>query len=77
VPVALGTNMSIRQTAATGEHGEDEGALRRVRASHITWENLRAAIVRVANAILEAPGRGLVGEGHHHGFALTTWCAIG
>jgi TnpA family transposase len=50
---ALGTNMGIRQMAATGEHGEDEGALRRVRASHITRENLRAAIIRVVNATLE------------------------
>jgi len=47
---ALGTNMGMRQMAATGEHGEDEGALRRVRASHITRENLRAAIIRVVNA---------------------------
>ena len=50
---ALGTNMGIRQMAATGEHGEDEAALRRVRASHITRENLRAAIIRVVNATLE------------------------
>ncbi|MEV5711675.1 transposase [Actinoallomurus sp. NPDC052274] len=49
---ALGTNMGIRQIAATGEHGEDEGALRRVRASHITRENLRAAIARVVNETL-------------------------
>jgi TnpA family transposase len=47
---ALGTNMGIRQMAATGEHEEDEGALRRVRASHITRENLRRAITRVVNA---------------------------
>jgi TnpA family transposase len=46
---ALGTNMGIRQMVATGEHEEDEGALRRVRASHITRENLRAAIVKVVN----------------------------
>ncbi|WUU94463.1 transposase [Actinoallomurus sp. NBC_01490] len=49
---ALGTNMGIRQMAATGEHGEHgehEGALRRVRASRITRENLRAAIARVVN----------------------------
>lgn len=51
---ALGTNMGIRQMAATGEHGEDEGALRRVRASHITRENLRAAIARVVNETLAA-----------------------
>ncbi len=51
---ALGTNMGIRQMAATGEHGEDEAALRRVRASHITRDNLRAAIVTVVNATLAA-----------------------
>jgi TnpA family transposase len=52
---ALGTNMGIRQMVATGVHADDEkdddeGALRRVRASHITRENLRRAIVRVVNA---------------------------
>jgi TnpA family transposase len=51
---ALGTNMGIRQMAATGEHEEDEGALRRARASHVTRENLRRAIVRVVNATFEA-----------------------
>jgi TnpA family transposase len=50
---ALGTNMGIRAMAATGEHGEDEAALRRVRASHITRENLRAAIITVINATLQ------------------------
>jgi hypothetical protein len=44
---ALGTNMGIRQMAATGEHGQDEAALRHVRATYITRENLRAAIVAV------------------------------
>lgn len=51
---ALGTNMGIRQMVATGEHTEDEGALRRVRASHITRENMRAAIVKVVNATFAA-----------------------
>jgi TnpA family transposase len=51
---ALGTNMGIRQMVATGEHEEDEGALRRVRASHITRENLRRAIVKVVNATFAA-----------------------
>ena len=51
---ALGTNMGIRQMVATGEHEEDEGALRRVRASHITRENLRTAIVKVVNETLTA-----------------------
>ena len=47
---ALGTNMGIRQMAASGEHAEDESALRRIRASHITRDNLRRAIARVVNA---------------------------
>lgn len=51
---ALGTNMGIRQMVATGEHEADEGALRRVRASHITRENMRAAIVKVVNASFAA-----------------------
>ncbi|MGH3195797.1 MAG: Tn3 family transposase, partial [Streptosporangiaceae bacterium] len=45
---ALGTNMGIRQMAATGEQ-QDEAALRHVRATCITRENLRAAIVEVVN----------------------------
>jgi len=49
---ALGTNMGIRQMVATGEHEEDEATLRRVRASHITRENLRRAIVKVVNETL-------------------------
>lgn len=59
---ALGTNMGIRQLAATGDHEEDEGALRRARASHITRENLRRAIVRVVNATFEARDRWWWGE---------------
>jgi TnpA family transposase len=59
---ALGTNMGIRQMVATGEHGEDEGALRRVRASHITRDNLRAAIVTVINATLAARDDALWGS---------------
>ena len=51
---ALGTNMSIRQMAATGEHGQDEAALRHVRATYITRENLREAIISVVNTTLEA-----------------------
>ncbi|WP_308418064.1 Tn3 family transposase [Microtetraspora fusca] len=49
---ALGTNMGIRQMAATGEHGEDEAALRRIRATYITRDNLRAAIACVVNETL-------------------------
>ncbi|MDQ6777246.1 MAG: transposase [Actinomycetota bacterium] len=40
---ALGTNMGIRRIVATGEHDETESALRRVRRTHITHENLRRA----------------------------------
>ncbi|WP_440072208.1 Tn3 family transposase [Streptosporangium sp. OZ121] len=51
---ALGTNMGIRQMTATGDHGQDEAALRHVRATYVIRENLRAAIVAVVNATLEA-----------------------
>lgn len=37
---------------ATGEHEDDEAALRRVRASPVTRENLRRAIVTVINETL-------------------------
>jgi Tn3 transposase DDE domain len=67
---ALGTNMGIRQMAATGEHGEDEGALRRVRASHITRENLRAAIARVVNETLAARRCARMRRAWHFGPAL-------
>ena len=50
---ALGTNMGIRRIVATGEHGESEATLRRVRHTHITRENLRRAIIRVVNATFE------------------------
>lgn len=59
---ALGTNIGIRQMVATGEHGQDEGALRRVRASHITRDNLRAAIVTVVNATLASRDDALWGS---------------
>jgi Tn3 transposase DDE domain len=49
---ALGTNMGIRRIVATGEHGESEGALRRVRRTHVNRDNLRRAIVRVVNGTL-------------------------
>nr|WP_239647935.1 Tn3 family transposase [Nocardiopsis ganjiahuensis] len=51
---ALGTNMGIKQMIATGDHGEDEGALRRTRASHITRDNLRRAIAAVVNETFAA-----------------------
>ena len=50
---ALGTNMGIRRIVATGEHGETEATLRRVRHTHITRENLRRAVIRVVNATFE------------------------
>ncbi len=51
---ALGTNMGIRQMAATGEHGVGEAELRHVRATYVTRENLRAAVTAVVNATLDA-----------------------
>src|SRR5436190_9419488 len=45
--------MGIRRIVATGEHGESEATLRRVRHTHITRENLRRAIIRVVNATFE------------------------
>jgi hypothetical protein len=56
---ALGTNVGIKRIAdglaasgKTGLTGDTEAALRRVRASHITRDNLRAAIRRLVNATL-------------------------
>jgi hypothetical protein len=51
---ALGTNMGIRQMAATGEHGVGEAEPRHVRSTFVTREDLRAAITTVVNATLEA-----------------------
>ena len=51
---ALGTNMGVRQLVATGGHGESEAALRRVRRIHITREQLRRAIARLATATFRA-----------------------
>jgi TnpA family transposase len=50
---ALGTNMGIRRMVATGEHGETEATLRRVRHTHVTRENLRRVVIRVVNATFE------------------------
>jgi len=50
---ALGTNMGIAKLVAAGEHGESEHALRRTRQTHITRDNLRAAIIRVVNETLK------------------------
>jgi hypothetical protein len=47
---ALGTNVGIRQVVATGDHGETEAALRRVRRTRISRDNLRWAIARLVDA---------------------------
>ena len=54
---ALGTNVGIKRIAdglavAGSELGDIEAALRRVRASHVTRDNLRKAIRRLVNATL-------------------------
>jgi hypothetical protein len=57
--LALGTNMGIRQMAATGEHEEDEGALRRVPESSSKKSGRRCrigAVVFVAG--MRPPTRG-------------------
>jgi len=46
---ALGTNMGVRAIVATGGHGETEAALRRVRRTHVTRDNLRRAVAAVVN----------------------------
>jgi TnpA family transposase len=46
--------MGVRQLVATGGHGESEAALRRVRRTHITREQLRRAIARLATATFRA-----------------------
>lgn len=40
----LGTNVGIHQVVATGEHGETEAALRRVRGTRVNRDNLRRAV---------------------------------
>jgi TnpA family transposase len=60
---ALGTNMGIRQMVTTGDHGETEATLRRVRRLFITRENLRAAVNQVVNATLAIRDVGWWGEG--------------
>ena len=60
---ALGTNVGIRQIVVSGEHGESEAALRRVRRTFITRDNLRAAIARVVNATFAVRDEALWGEG--------------
>jgi len=60
---ALGTNVGIRQIVASGEHGETEAALRRVRRTFVTRDNLRAAVARVVNATFAVRDEALWGEG--------------
>lgn len=60
---ALGTNVGIKQIAATGDHGETEAALRRVRKTFVTRDNLRAAIARVVNETFAVRDAALWGEG--------------
>lgn len=53
---ALGTNMGIAKLVAAGEHsehGETDATLRRTRQTHISRDNLRAAIVRVVDETLK------------------------
>ncbi|MGH3778983.1 MAG: Tn3 family transposase [Pseudonocardiaceae bacterium] len=55
---ALGTNVGIKRIVdgldvIGGELGDIEAALRRVRASHLTRDNLRKAIRRLVNTTLE------------------------
>ena len=51
---ALGTNMGLKAIVATGEHGENEAALRHVRRHFITRDNLRRAIAKLVNATFDA-----------------------
>ena len=60
---ALGTNMGIKHIVATGEHGETEAALRRVRRTRINRDNLRRAIARLVNATFEVRDKLWWGEG--------------
>jgi hypothetical protein len=59
----LGTNVGIRQIVATGEHGETEAALRRVRRTRVNRDNLRRAVARLVNATFEARDSLWWGEG--------------
>nr|MDQ3316412.1 Tn3 family transposase [Actinomycetota bacterium] len=59
----LGTNVGIRQVVATGEHGETEATLRRVRRTRVNRDNLRRAIARLVNATFEVRDELWWGEG--------------
>jgi TnpA family transposase len=60
---ALGTNLGIRQLVTTGDHGETEAALRRIRRLFITRDNLRAAVNQVVNATFAVRDVAWWGEG--------------
>jgi TnpA family transposase len=60
---ALGTNMGIKRVAVTGEHGESEAVLRRVRHLFVNRTNLRGALVRLVNATFAARDAAWWGEG--------------
>lgn len=61
---ALGTNVGIRhQIVATGDHGETEATLRRVRRTRINRDNLRRAIARLVVATFEVRDELWWGEG--------------
>lgn len=60
---ALGTNVGISRIVATGGHGEGESALRRVRRTHITRDNLRRAITALVNETFAARDPALWGTG--------------
>ena len=60
---ALGTNVGIRQVVATGDHGETEAALRRVRRTRISRDNLRWAIARLVDATFASRDESWWGEG--------------
>lgn len=60
---ALGTNMGIKRVAVTGKHGESEAVLRRVRHLFVNRTNLRAALVRLVNAIFAARDQAWWGDG--------------
>jgi TnpA family transposase len=64
----LGTNVGLKRVAdglasGDGRAVDSEAALRRVRASHVTRDNLRAAIRRVVNATLSMRDPAWWGDG--------------
>lgn len=46
----LGTNMGIKRVAVTGDHGESEATLRRVRHLFVDRANMRADLRELVNA---------------------------